>query len=272
MLMTLRQIEKARYFLGAIESAQGLREMQALVGEMRAFYGNDFDLGLYVKVHNTVDSYTSEFNSLDKRALKGFIDGCLSKERNADTIFCILDLMAEGEVVERKETIYKFISKVYFSYSGKIHFNKSIETIATVPKEMIMMGQYPITQETALGLVNQLRLYANELCAPIVPSPALGNTQEIHFQPQIRVDSHNETNIDITTVFENARQQAADEGLSDEQYKIIMEKLTELEELAKSKESKGKRWAKAKEFMKWLVEQGIQVAGILLPVLAQTIR
>ena len=51
-----------------------------------------------------------------------------------------------------------------------------------------------------------------------------------------------------------------------------MDKISELEELSKSKESKGKRWQKVKEFMKWLVEQGIQVAGVLLPVLAHTIQ
>ena len=52
----------------------------------------------------------------------------------------------------------------------------------------------------------------------------------------------------------------------------LFDKLSELEEIAKSKESKGKRWAKAKEVMKWLVEQGIAAASILLPVLSESIK
>ncbi|MCM1009168.1 MAG: hypothetical protein NC485_14865, partial [Ruminococcus flavefaciens] len=70
---------------------------------------------------------------------------------------------------------------------------------------------------------------------------------------------------------ELAQRQAEDAGLPDEQYAQVLKKLEELENIAKSKESKGKRWQKAKEIMKWLVEQGIQVASIVVPVLASSI-
>ena len=50
-----------------------------------------------------------------------------------------------------------------------------------------------------------------------------------------------------------------------------MEKIKEIEEIAKSKENKGKRWAKAKNILKWVAEQGITVAGIVLPLLAPMI-
>ena len=39
-----------------------------------------------------------------------------------------------------------------------------------------------------------------------------------------------------------------------------------------SKESKGKRWAKIKDFFKWVAEQGIQVASIIVPLLTTTIK
>ena len=129
-----------------------------------------------------------------------------------------------------------------------------------------------VTKEMVSGLVTKLQLYASELIQANKPDVAIGSKQEINFHPQINVEAKNETNINLEAVFENARQQAEDSGLSDEQYKVVLEKLSELEELANSKESKGKRWQKVKEFMKWLVDQGIQVAGILLPVLANTIK
>ena len=39
-----------------------------------------------------------------------------------------------------------------------------------------------------------------------------------------------------------------------------------------SKESKGKRWAKIRDVFKWVAEQGIQVAGIIVPLLSSTIK
>ena len=85
-------------------------------------------------------------------------------------------------------------------------------------------------------------------------------------------ETKNETNITIENIFENARQQIEDAGLSNVQSKELLDKLLELEEIAKSKESKGKRWVKAREVMKWLIEQGIAAANILIPVLSESIK
>ena len=78
--------------------------------------------------------------------------------------------------------------------------------------------------------------------------------------------------VDISAIFENARQKVEDEGVSDVQAREVLEKLAELEEISKSKESKGKRWSRAKEIMKWLAEQGIAVAGIIIPVLSEVLK
>lgn len=50
-----------------------------------------------------------------------------------------------------------------------------------------------------------------------------------------------------------------------------MEKLNEVEKIAKNKEGTVKRWQKAKDFLRWVAEQGITVAGIVLPLLAPMI-
>ena len=94
----------------------------------------------------------------------------------------------------------------------------------------------------------------------------------IIYNPSITATASASATVDISAIFENARQRVEDEGLSDLQAKEILEKIAELEEIAKSKESKGKRWSKAKEIMKWLVEQGIAAAGILIPVLSESIK
>ena len=94
----------------------------------------------------------------------------------------------------------------------------------------------------------------------------------INNNPSITATASASATVDISAIFENARQRVEDEGLSDLQAKEILEKIAELEEIAKSKESKGKRWSKAKEIMKWLIEQGIAAAGILIPVLSESIK
>ena len=271
--MTLKEIEKTRYFLTNIETVQGLTETQKLVAEIRGFYGEDFNVDLRIKIHNTIDSYTSEYEVRDKVALKGFLERCLAKENNTDIICEILDLIREGENLnDNKNERYKFISKIYHSYNGKIKFDEAIDLIATAPKDAIMVNGYANTKEMVSGIVVKLRSYANELIQATNRKGSVGNKQEINFHPHINLEAKNETNINIVAIFKDARQQAEDSGLPDEQYKVIMEKLSELEQIANNKESKGKRWQKVKEFMKWLAEQGIQVAGILLPVLANVIQ
>lgn len=275
--MTLMQIERTRKYLSLIDTVHGLNETQKLVEEMRAFYGEDFNVNLKIMRYNTRETYSSDFNDRDKIALKGFLEGCLAKESSFDVICQILDFISEAENLKNSENErYNFIVKLYRAYYGKIAFDKTVEFFATAPKEALEISGYQITQEIINGLIVNLRLYANELSQ--VGKNAKINTktndykQEINFHPQINVEAKNETNLNLVAIFDNARQQAEDLGLPDEQYSAIMEKISELEELSKSKESKGKRWQKVKEFMKWLVEQGIQVAGVLLPVLAHSIQ
>lgn len=199
------------------------------------------------------------------------MDACLSEESNLDVICKILDLIEEGERIKEKKDFYSFIKKVYFSYSEEIKLDQTIRIIATAPQEMLKIGDYPITRETVLGLVEKLRLYANKLCMTREVDTSVENKQEINFQPQIKVVANNATQIDLKAIFENAQKKVEDEGLSEKQCQEVMEKLAELEQLVQNKEAKGKRWTKVKGILKWMVEQGIQVAGILLPVLAQVV-
>lgn len=270
--MTLKQIERTREFLSCIDALQGLKDTQKLVDEMRAFYGEDFNVSLQVRRYNTFDSYSCDYKIRDQKALKGFLEGYLAKQKNVDEICDILDLVNKGDNSQSVEDQYTFILCVYHSYYGKIIFDKSIEAIATLPKEAIKIHGYQITDAMIKGLVAKLRSYANKLCDDNQSGTNTGNKQEFNFQPQINVEAKSELSVDIFAVFEAAREKAEDLGLPDEQYKSVMEKIAELEASIKGKESKGKRWQKVKECLKWILEQGIQVAGILLPVLTKAVE
>lgn len=270
--MTVQHIEKIREILSKINTVSGLSQMQDLVAEVSSFFGKEFDVYLIIDVFNTKDTYSIEYEKRDKISIENFLQSLLAKDNDANIVIEILDLIQEGEQsFSNTKKMTEFISKAYFAYSRKIEFDQTSETVAVAPQEMLNVSMINVSNEMVKGVISKLKAYANSLCE-VRKVVSAGNKQEINFQPHITLDTKNETTINMNFIFQNARQQAEDEGLPDEQYRVVMDKLVELENIAKSKESKGKRWIKAKEIMKWLVEQGIQVAGILLPVLAQTIK
>lgn len=275
--MTLKQIEKTRSLLSRIDSVNGLCEMQEFVSEVKAFYGNVFTARLKISTWNTPDTYSKAYEKNDKISIQNFLESLLAQDTNAPTIIDILTLIEEGEKVKSDRGLWeKYVSKVYYSYSDKIDFDQMTATIATAPQEMWNINMYQVTEEMIDGIITKLKSYANILVKPNSiakdNNSSVQNKQEINFQPHINIETKTETNITIEAVFNNARQQIEDSGLSDVQTQELFDKLLELEEIAKSKESKGKRWAKAKEVMKWLVEQGIAAASILIPVLSESIK
>ena len=275
--MTLKQIEKTRNLLSRIDAIHGLREVQEFVSEVKAFYGDDFKTKLKITSWNTPDTYSQVYEKNDKIAIQNFFESLIAQDINAPAIIDILDYIEEGEQAKKNKKLReKYVSKVFYSYSDKISFDKMTEAIAMAPQEVLNFNMYQVTEEMIDGIITKLKSYANIL---INPKPlakdsnsSVQNNQEINFQPHINIETKNETNITIEAVFDNARQQIEDAGLSDVQTQELFNKLSELEEIAKSKESKGKRWAKAKEIMKWLVEQGIAAASILIPVISESIK
>lgn len=275
--MTLKQIEKTRSLLSRIDAINGLREVQEFVSEVKAFYGDDFTTKLKITSWNTPDTYSQVYEKNDKIAIQNFLESLIAQDINAPAIIDILDYIEEGERAKKNKKLReKYVSKVFYSYSDKISFDKMTEAIATAPQEVLNFNMYQVTEEMIDGIITKLKSYANILIKPKSlakdSNSSVQNKQEINFQPHINIETKNETNITIEAVFDNARQQIEDAGLSDVQTQELFDKLSELEEIAKSKESKGKRWAKAKEVMKWLVEQGIAAASILIPVISESIK
>ena len=275
--MTFKQIEKARSLLSKIDSANGLREMQELASEVSAFYGDEFTTRLKITTWNTTDTYSQVYEKIDKISIRSFLEALLAQDINAFAVIDILNLIEEGMQAKSNEELReKYVSKVFYSYSDKITFDKMTEAIATAPQEALNFSMYQVSEEMIDGIITKLKAYATFLSAPKQSAennaPSVQNKQEINFQPQINIETKNETNITIEAVFDNARQQVEDACLSDDQEKEVLAKIQELKDIMESKESKGKRWAKIKDFFKWVAEQGIQVASIIVPLLANTVK
>ena len=269
--MTLAQIEKTRDFLQEVDQIEDFQSMEIFTGELDAFYNDDFSLYLKIYTWNTADSYENSYLEKDKAMIKSFLESLIAKDDNYSQVCEILDLIAEGEsLVNNIPQRKKFISKVFHAYSGRIIFDKAIESIVSTPNDFFGIGSTVDTEGMVPGIICKLRDYVRDICTP--------KQSEVCVQPLVQVNNTAMSNasayiqIDISTLIVQAYRKAEDEGLPDAQLKEIQEKLSEIEEVAKSNESKGKRWQKAKEILKWVAEQGIQVAAILMPVLAQTIR
>ena len=70
--------------------------------------------------------------------------------------------------------------------------------------------------------------------------------------------------------FETARETVnAMTSLPDEEIQDIQAKIDEIEEIVKSKDSKSKKWSKAKEIIKWIADKGVDVGIALLPLVLQ---
>ncbi len=277
--MTLMQIEKAKNLLSKAVLVNGPSEMQDLVSEIKVFYGDNFSISLNITNLNTQNAYSQEHEKTDKISIQNFLEAQLAQDKNAPAILDILSLIEEGKQAKSNgdgDLREKYISKVFYSYSDRINFDKMTVAIATAPQDAWNLNMYRVSEEMVDGIIAKLKSYANILSTCKQSNEAnnslVQNKQEINFQPHISIEANNEINVNIEIVLENARQQIEDAGLSDIQTQELLDKLLDLEEIAKSKESKGKRWTKAKSVMKWLIEQGIAAASILMPVLSKAIE
>ena len=95
--MTIKQIEKSKIVLSKIDSTNGLREMQELASEVKAFFGDLFKVHLKVTTWNTPDTYSLEYEKNDKITIRNFLESLLAQYESASTMLDILSLIKEGE-------------------------------------------------------------------------------------------------------------------------------------------------------------------------------
>lgn len=262
--MTFEQIKKIRDLLKKADDVVDFCGMGFFLSELRGFFGESTP-NLIIMVHNTESTYNDYLLAQDKIQIKAFLESELASCNEYTKVSEILDYLEDGEKIKTsdKNAIKSFISKIYHGYYGQITFDKAIENLAIVPDYLLP----PMNDGMLLGVLKKLKDYAVTLLSP----KQIKKEQA----PLVQISNNNTAmatvNVDISFSLERARNQIEDAGLSDEQHKEVMNKLSEIEEIAKSKESNGKRWQRAKGILKWIAEQGITVAGIVLPLLAPMI-
>ena len=78
----------------------------------------------------------------------------------------------------------------------------------------------------------------------------------------------NENNNSVSVTFESVRDKVNNmTSLPDEDIEEIQKRIDEIEEIVNSKETKSKKWSKAKEIIKWIADKGVDVGIALLPLI-----
>ena len=87
---------------------------------------------------------------------------------------------------------------------------------------------------------------------------------------EINNSSTNSVTIDIDVSFEKAKESISNmTALPSSEIEEILDKISKLESIVKSPETKSKKWENAKNIVKWIADKGVDVGIALLPLLLQ---
>lgn len=284
--MTLQQIEKIRSSINELEKLKTSptpiaisRIDSSLENFFHELYKSPY---LNISNHFAYDmEITTDQMVADIDDIVSVLNGMLALDPKAAQISDVLELIFEGEHIEHSyEAIQKYISKVFYSYGDYIKLDKSIIAVATRAIKTDVDIEWGFKEDNSIdytvveGILRKLRIYAQEVLDGKKTSSKKTSTPSviINNNPSISATASANATVDISIAFENAMKQVEDACLPDAQEKEVLAKIQELKDIMESKESKGKRWAKIKDFFKWVAEQGIQVASIIVPLLATTIK
>jgi len=284
--MTLQQIEKIKATISKLENLKK-KPTPTDISRVDSSLENFFH-ELYKSPYLNISNYFAYDMEITKEQMLADIDdivsvlnGMLALDPKAAQISDVLELIFEGEHIEHSyEAIQKYISKVFYSYGDYIKLDKSIIAVATRAIKTDVDIEWGFKEENSIdytvveGILRKLRIYAQEVLEGKKESTKKASAPSvvINNNPSISATASANAAVDISIVFENAVRQVEDACLPDAQEKEVFAKIQELKDIMESKESKGKRWAKIRDVFKWVAEQGIQVASIIVPLLATTIK
>ena len=284
--MTLQQIEKIRTTIKDLEDLKTKptpTDINRIDSSLENFF-HELYKSPYLNISNHFVygmEITKEQMVADIDDIVSVLNGMLALDPKAEQIIDLLELIFEGEHIEQSyEAIQKYISKVFYSYGDYIKLDKSIIAVATRAIKTDIDIEWGFKEENSIdytvveGILRKLRIYAQEILDDKKKSTkkAYPPSVVINNNPSISATASANAAVDISIVFENAVRQVEDACLPDVQEKEVLAKIQELKDIMESKETKSKRWAKIKDVFKWVAEQGIQVASIIVPLLAATIK
>ena len=263
--MTYSKTLKSLEYIDAIFSCENEDAFSNLLQEIKNYYGGDFHCTLHIEsiVYMYEDSVYNQLEN-DKKALAAFIRSLIDSDPVSSQIENIIDDVKKGidSLGDRREEI-KYVQYIYTTYNGKISFPKNVSYYCSGTRAAQYQVCQSINEQVVNGIIQSLKNYANVLTED---KKSVGTNIQNIFTPSNSVD------VSISISIEDARREAEEAGLSKKQLDEVSSKIDEIENLINSKETKSKKWSKAGEILKWVAEQGIQVASFVVPLLCQLAR
>ena len=279
--MTLQYVKQLQLYL---EKANGLRKNPTVTTvcnldkELRAFLGNDyipFQLSsLHAKIYGTSRSIAEMQADVDTM-IAALNSKLFEIPKSAEISNIISDIkLIEAMLPCGEDDRFQCVSRIYHSYCSVINFDDGIKNASRYADGSgLSAGEYSEATPSMLkGMQLQLERYAEVLCENKPTTYSAVPLIQVTNSPSVAATATANVTVDISVEIENAIKRVEDACLPDAQEKEVLAKIQELKDIMESKESKGKRWAKIKDFFKWVAEQGIQVASIIVPLLANTVK
>ena len=242
---------------------------QALMGKYNGLFpGFSDDIPKSGKVSaGGAFNYRPELN-----AIKEVLELKLITEQSKDPLFEFKNMFSQDiDSLKRVVDIESDVSeeekkRLYWSVTAKYH--------PYVPK--LGEGLYSYSAEQGFyggvegsSLDYNLQQIYNKLCAfKALNYPGLDAVATSSPNTVVNITNNNENKNTMNVTFDSVRKTIdAMTSLTEEEIEGIKDKISVLEEIVDSNESKSKKWSKAKDIIKWVADKGVDVGIALLPLI-----
>jgi len=249
--------------------------MNALIDRSVNYFLGMFD-HLHLNTYNSEDGknlhqddYTEDCNNMIFT-----IQGELDKDSNRSLALEISKDISLYKNTCQKKKFEKGVKELYYKYNSSVNFGKTIEN--AIIKSNANRFSMDFDQYMLKGMITQLEKYINDLCSGKIKKEKTAKSNNptnisITNNNQATANSSQNTTININNEIADAIEKTKELCLQTIQEKEVLEKLEELKNICLVKETKAKKWSKLGGFLKWVAEQGIQVASIIVPLIAKTL-
>lgn len=248
--------------------------MDSLLDKTRFYFTEINFHNLFLQTYNkSKEAITKEDFISDCNTMIFTLEGMLGKDKNYYTVKNILNDIEKFRKCKSDKSIKEAIKIIYHTYSDRIKFNKVVEkTITELDNPLNFCNN--ADKSMLDGMLAQIENYAVDLCNGKTTKSTSSKTEKVvvNLNNTNNNNVSSNTNVNIFVEIEKAIKQIEEACLPDVQEKEVLAKIQELKEIIESKESRKSKWTKIGGFFKWVAEQGIQVASIIVPLLANTIK
>lgn len=208
---------------------------------------------------------------LELNAIKEKLELILVTEQTNDPLFKFKEMLSDDieqikSALENQSMNEDEKQQLYLSITAKYH--PYVPQLGTgLYQYFAEQGFYGEVTEDSLEY-NLRQIYSKLITFRSLNYPGLGSAITNAPNTVVTITNTNQNQNIMTVTFDAVREKVDNmTSLSDADIAEIQKRIDEIEEIVNSKESKSKKWSKAKEIIKWIADKGVDVGIALLPLL-----